>query len=939
MSHKPNVGESYDMNHLLENLSYSRKDSNALHQKSVIIEVPSQEAGTTATLALQDSRFVQDLFGSKQTSYPCPLPSYDPKKSPPDLAKAEKHALSQRVVKFDPVNPPSEVSESTGVPIQRAGGFGLCCDMRKLSHLGPVISMYFLFVKQLAFVFFLFCCLGAAILLTGKKADFSSYEKSMDGVIQDSQQALRFLICIFSMLVFLCALMYIYRKNQKTAKLACKKTLITPSDYTVMAFDMGRIYTEEEVRAFFSNYIVPNFSLDVQKVVATQDIEKYVDRVRELKLLLKSKAEAEKVANYISNGVVDEIQNKIDEIKDYFSNNKKLLAGYRGFKRNGTCFVSYATKQEAKTVRRKFEFSVLERGIIWILEKCTDEFPEYFFKDQYLKVVKAPEINEILWEKLNCNTGRKGKRFLNIVIFSILMAINFISAYYIRTSQQEKAYDYYRVYVVAVITAFQNEVIASAVAFLSRLDAFKTITEAHIAVQRKTVLLQLINSAGPLLLLEYVFSDKTKNTIDEYFASDVVIIGFAITFLPLIIRMLNFPYRFRQSLKARIVKQVQSNSIGGGVTQEEANHAHENPEFDINRVYVDTVRTFLFTCLFFCVSPAVALVAFIGFIVGFLVDKYNLLQKSIMPTVLRSEIAEAMFEFVDLGLFLFAVSGNIFLDFVKDDNTSPDFSNIGNTLSVFTTIIAGLYLMLPNKRYVRNVFPTKKPIAWPSLLVYQQAQEYFPQDYQSANPVAKDLTNAKDFLVQYKDTYNTYKAIDMLQEVPEILPIFNYAEKRPAFSEVREGVHDGLKNPYYSFPQNYKFGFDADGIAYSDNNSTISSPLMDNQETRRDFRKSLENKQRQTEMSPIGSQSLNGNSVLKDLKMFPNAQEGTTPSEFELRESHDSYHLPVFGGAESVNDHEDNGPTGFTLSSHDAGAILEGISPIQGGSYNQKLKR
>ena len=67
-----------------------------------------------------------------------------------------------------------------------------------------------------------------------------------------------------------------------------------------MASNIGKVHVEEEIKGFFSNYIIPGYSLDVCKIAITYDIEKYVDKARQLNALVAEKKEVEKVGNYVS---------------------------------------------------------------------------------------------------------------------------------------------------------------------------------------------------------------------------------------------------------------------------------------------------------------------------------------------------------------------------------------------------------------------------------------------------------------------------------------------------------------------------------------------------------------------------------------------------------------------------------------------------------------
>lgn len=69
--------------------------------------------------------------------------------------------------------------------------------------------------------------------------------------------------------------------------------------------------------------------------------------------------------------------------------------------------------------------STFERYCMWFMQKCTDEFPEYFFKDRFIRVEKAYEVNEIIWENLESNSNRFFYGFASLVtlIFAIATSL------------------------------------------------------------------------------------------------------------------------------------------------------------------------------------------------------------------------------------------------------------------------------------------------------------------------------------------------------------------------------------------------------------------------------------------------------------------------------------------------------------------------------------
>jgi len=945
---RPQTADIVDMEHLLNGLSYSGHDFHAGRtgrKNSMIEESPQQESGTVRMTFGNEQQFknlLNDIQLELPTMYPSPAASYNPKKCPPNLVEAEKHGLAHQVCKINPYNAPDVACESTGLPVNKKK-LGIFCSPSRFAYLGPVFPMYFLFVKQLATLAFLLSCIAAYVVYGSREyKDILDYQGMMIKIAQDPAQSLAFTIFIFAFIIISFVLLYVFRRSQKRTKMACKKTLVTPSDYSIMAYNMGRFHTEDEIKAFFSNYIVPGFALDVQKITVTYDIQKYVTKVRELKELMAQKEIAVSDSNLVFSGEVERINGQIEEIHRFFAQNKKLFIGCRGFKRNGLAFITFSSKQEAKFVKRKFEFSFLERCMIWLLEKCTDEFPEYFFKEHYIKVEKAPELNEIIWENLNCYNKKVGSTFLTLALSVVTIASVCFGLVCLKEDLFEDLQ--YEIYIRCFIIAVTNEILAGINSSFIYNESFKTTTEMSIAIERRIAVFQFINSFLPILL------------IDKYLAQSQVSLSFnalvmvAMTCgVPLVLRILNFPFIGKIFTRRSMRNKVDRNSNSCGITQEEANASYEYPEFDILRVYADTTRTLLLTCLFFAVSPGVAVVAFVSFIIGHIIDKYNLLRRSLLPSSLRSEIAEAMFEFLDFALFLMAIGVNFFIDLME---LVEDDQNVCNTINIFATVLATTYLLLPNKRFARSCFQRSKKVSWSDILLYLQAFEYFSEDYQGANIVSRDDPDTSRFKDLYKNAFNAFKQVETISELPEILPIFDYANKRPSISDIKKNGLTGLRNPYYIFPQNYGYGSNSTRIPPSDL-PTIKTPLMQMQQNDSPFSTGKKDKQkvRLNEMVPSsygslsgssklgGDHSAKGNSLLKDIMMIPSfhsKSDGEFHFQVSSQKEAGDFASPNFGAKNKSDSFTKNNPVpefqldegSYSVTPKEGIPVLEGISPI-----------
>jgi len=885
----------------------------------------SQNAGSRAFDLSQDF--------TEKTIFPAPLQAYNPQQTPPDFAKAEKHRIAHRVGPIHFRSESDEICESTGMPVnyQRVS---LGSPLSAVYHLGPVVPMYMHFIRQLTIIIFFFCSIPITICALQKKFLVPDYFGFIDTLMSDQRQLMTLIIAPLSIFLLLTILLYCFRRSQKNMKLACKKLALTPSDYTIMCYNMGYAYNPEEVSEFFTRKVLLGYNLDVVKTVITYDIEDYSNKIRKLDQCLKSKKELSKLGVKDQN-VLDEQINRID---NYIYQVRKARPKHQGLQRTGLCFVTFSTKQEAKSVRRRYEMSFFEKISVWFMHKCMEEFPEHFFKDQYIQVQKAPELYEIVWENLSCNSSRFLIGLLNFIALPGIITLTLIATYFIKKSETLHPQGSY---LIAVIIFFTNEILKFTIRLLIRYEKFKTITELQISLGYRITITQFINLTAPLLITNILLLSKHFPEL----SFDALIIALINFTLPLIIRLINFPFIYKR-FQARKIRQQ---GYTCPLTQEEANRIFEDPEFQVWLLYPTIITTFLFTCFFCPISPAVPFLAFITLFLLYWVDKYNLFRRSLIPGNLRSELAEAMFEFLDFGLFLLTLGTYTLFQFAKNESAAADDIVGYEILCTFAIVVSSIYMVLPHKRLSRSCFNNTKSLTRRDAILYQQAAEYLQNDYQTVNPVSLDHPGEpKDFKVVYRETASEMGELKTIQEAPELLSIFDYARKRPSLEKIWTGSYKGLSNPYYFFSQSYGYGLLPMGVTLTqevkedDREIGLHTPFLGKGTKETEIFDMVKSNQSISKEPLIidgsllqnskGRTSQKGNSIMNDLKMMPSFTGG------EERKPDDSFGQGASGnfsgsfgagfgsGFEKVNKEDNNS---FTPFNHSVSPIdNQDISPI-----------
>jgi len=748
----------------------------------------------------ENSNIHSVLEETKPIFYPFPIITYDPNKIPPNLDWAIRHGIAHRVAPLESLINSNDICESTGVPYTK-NQLKLTCSLQRLRHLGPVFPMYFLMVKQIiCIMLFLSLIAGGLGVMQYYETSWKSYHHYFQTIMEDLLQFRILIYGSFVVILLLLALMYKFRKDQKQLKLSCKEGNRSPSDYTLMVSDLDGPFNEEEIKNFFINYILQDFPLDVIRVTKTRDCKEYILTIRELSSLVdKAKYQKEN----------KKIHKRIQEINAYFQDKKNLLKNLEGLKRGNIWFVTFNTRNEAKMVRRKFEFSPTQRFFLHILQKFSRDIEDYFLNGNFIKVEKAPEPSEIIWENLNSKNSSFCLSFVYVIISALLLLLTAASIYCVKALTADVSG---KKWINAGWIALTNEIIHAFIIKFSQWEKFETITDKNITTTYKLVILQFLNMILPTYALELTIFRSQFDLMK--FSLHLLCIATTCYSLPLFLRIFHFKHLYKLLLRIK-AKFISSSS---NMTQDHLNQIFENPEIQIHSLYSNTIKIFLFSCFNFSLSPGLALIALIALILTYWVDKYNLLRRSLLPSYLRSELSEALFEFLDFGLFLLALGkmalslGNHFYPI----NPSISYDEVPDlAISGVGILVTFCYMLLPNKKLSRACLSVKKnDPSWICNLFYQQAFELFPVDYHTANPtVITDFVNnnltttgSQKFKEDYKEILRKFNGMEILEDCPEVLPMFAYAEKYPTFLQINKRDLHGLKDPYYIYPHNYGYG-------------------------------------------------------------------------------------------------------------------------------------
>jgi hypothetical protein len=400
--------------------------------------------------------------------------------------------------------------------------------------------------------------------------------------------------------------------------------------------------------------------------------------------------------------------------------------------------------------------------------------------------------------------------------------------------------------------------------------------------------------------------------------------------LPLVFRLINFKYQSTNWRRNSFLNNPDKFKINQG----EANKICEDPELKVYFLYTNVVRILLYTSLYFAISPGIAILGFKGLVLYFWVEKYNVLKRYLMPSNLRSEIAEAMYEYTDYAIFLVSLGSLISFKIIQFEIELDDATNnLGSALTTFGIIAAFIYSTFPNNRIARSCCAKSNNAyvdCFNQPLLYVQSKDYLQNDYSFANPVAKNPDPNIDFRVKYQETAKHFNCIEILKDCPELLSLFDYAAKYPDVQDIMKGKVEGLQSPYFSFPQNYCYG---GGMTHLESIANQKSSNPERAESRHrvsskdtdinesEIRDRVEVNMRSHRID--SDQSPKISSLMRDINLIKGVKVGdSSDSESKSIDTIGGFSANIYGSYIPPNLESGNSMTGASL--------MNGISPIVG---------
>ena len=371
----------------------------------------------------------------------------------------------------------------------------------------------------------------------------------------------------------------------------------------------------------------------------------------------------------------------------------------------------------------------------------SEEYKNNLKKKFKLVVHLSPEPEDIIFEHLEYTFPKRVLRTIILFFFSLLLTgISFgivVLLNYYQYKQEKKMKNKYIIkyvlsFLIAIVVSSINKLIRLLFTKFSDYEKPWTYTNKYLFTSIKLTLLSFTNSAiVPLVSNGIQFGWEkhhmlVNNMFVMFLCDSILSPLISITCFDLLINKLNLWFFITRKYKNEVVELP--------ISQRELNRYFESPDMQISNQYSNLAKIILMTFFYVPIFPIGPIIAFIGVVLNYFVEKYKCLFIYKRPEKLNEEITFFYVDFFVMAFFAWAVGNYIFFA----------GTHSSNFYELFIIIFYGVLIIIPYNGFIRNLDILKVSKSQ-NKLSYEDAYFNFNVDYQRLNPKTQ-IEGAKNFI-------------------------------------------------------------------------------------------------------------------------------------------------------------------------------------------------
>ena len=543
----------------------------------------------------------------------------------------------------------------------------------------------------------------------------------------------------------------IYLINAKNDKIDFD--ICTESDYTIFCTNLkNSINKFNEIKNKKEN--VKNFPLFLIKEFLGENLIKdskiySINLCYNLKDIMEKRNEIQKIKNKIIHIINDEMKcyekfllcnlKKIfkkqikykKQINDFFNNSDN----YSENNFSGNMFVIFNKIKDAEDFYEKFSQDFFSKKLEFIKNLkfyiCCCFMNKIklkeFHRRKKMKVFKAPEPNDVLFENLDISFLIRFKRVVIIYCISLLITgISFIIVF-ILTDYQDYSNKknwknhyikkYFISILITIVILVINNIFQIILSYLTKKEKHYCKTNEYLSFSVKLTIFTFVNSSLIPLFTNYARYGWRKN---ENLVNNMLMMFLINAFVSRLMWTFNFTYLYKK-FRIYLIERKKNPDEHHHKTQDELYELYALPSMDIFYKYSYIGNTLLMSFFYIPIFPLGVPISLLGFILGYFLEKFNFINMYRRPEMLNQNICFFYIENFKVILFCYSIGCFLFMNDVFPHNKWT-LSNL---------IIFGLLCVIPYSKIFKCDLGVKQSD------IYKKSYEEnkFYNDYENINPM------------------------------------------------------------------------------------------------------------------------------------------------------------------------------------------------------------
>ena len=633
-----------------------------------------------------------------------------------NIELGKKHALACKayLIDNDKLNDDTDFCDCCNLPLPDGDAvkeYPLDCEIEEFSSLGVGVYLYFFYMKFLMLIFlivFIVCGIPFIYTVNSYASDLEAYcsgpgsqnktclsslftDTKASGLFRYSYQPLEFykeivislgkqnswlkddlfdwifivtLICLFSTH---CLFLILVKNKIKVMDIHN----LTISDYTVFVTQIKKnIFNIED---FKKEYLEGQDILPIDINFAYK-LENFLKKKKEFMSLLKLKDKKIHQSAASSSELADtEIIKKMElieaEMDEFYAkvqaeDNKKLQPFL-----TGSAFLTFETIKDRDDFISGYYSTTLE----WFFKRAWTFIANCFscfFSADYLKklndlfrfsIYEPSEPEDIIWRNLEYSALNIWvRKFITLLLSLIVIFICFVisvslNLVKIEYASSKDAKDFYFVQSISMSISMStvaiNFIINKIVVLLTSYEKVWTSTEFNLSHALKNSILIFINTGLVPLAVQFYIRGKVDETS---LSNDVLWILLFNAILTPAIFFMDMSYYATKYFQYSLEKKIEAGEEMK-LTQQEVNDLFEKSSLNISFKFGYLAATSYLTLFYLPLFPMGVVVSFIGIVLMFWGEKYNLLRYYSRPRMISHHIGFFFFNLFKTSCFLTAV--------------------------------------------------------------------------------------------------------------------------------------------------------------------------------------------------------------------------------------------------------------------------------------------